>query len=233
METLDNLHLRTDWKLAADGLANTGATGPRAIAQRNIYADALCEFSIAPDLTQAAPQYANAYWYLQHGPRPDVSKFAKQYQFWIGREYKDAPQAIESEMQLQEDAIVHNMALQFRYRPLADSSIRWFRFHGKTGVAGTDYWEKLMPWNIFEPDRWHFVRAEYERTFAHDVVFRKLVLRDTEFLLNAVLPAYIAKDSERASYGPKFNNGFQLDLNGQQPPTAYKVYVKDMKVTLE
>jgi hypothetical protein len=253
MEILDNLHLRDDWKRAADGLANSGATGPRAIGKRIIHADALVEFSIAPDLTQADSRYANEYWYIEHGPRPDATYFVENLSLWIPKEHKDAPQAIELDMQHQEDSVVSNMALQFRYRPATDPSLRWFRFHGLsrwkdfrgTLVEGEvrDWWEKLLPWVPFEGDQWYFIRAEYERTDSHDVVFRKLVLRDTEIKLDVVLPAYHARDdrfhitsgkSERQHYATnKFNTALQLDLNGNTPPTAYKVYVKDMRVELE
>jgi hypothetical protein len=258
MEALDNLHLRTDWKVAQPGLANSGATGANADGKCLVHADALTEFSIAPDLTQPDSRYANEYWYLEHGPRPNASKVAYEMQLWIPKEYADAPQAIELDMQLQEDSVVHNMALQFRYRPTTDQSLRWFRHHGLPqwkDAAGVlqeaekrDWWEKLFSWVPFEGDRWHFIRAEYERTYGHDVVFSKLVVRDTEYLPakvtpNAVLPAYFGRDdkfhrtsgkSERQHYATnKFNSAFQLDLNGLQPPTAYKVYVKDMRVTLE
>jgi hypothetical protein len=242
METLDNLHLRTDWKVAQPGLANSGASGPDADGKMVIHADAVAEFSIAPieGTWQKFPgRSANEYFYLEHGPRPNASKVTCEMRKWIPKQYVDAPQAIEWDMQLQEDS--------------TDWSLRWFRHHGLPqwkDAAGVlqeaekrDWWEKLLPWVPFEGDQWYFIRAEYERTYGHDVIFRKLVIRDTEYKLDALLPAYFGRDdkfhrtsgkSERQHYATnKFNSAFQLDLNGLQPPTAYKVYVKDMRVTLE
>jgi hypothetical protein len=261
MEKLSNLHLRNDWKVAQPGLANSGASGGNADGRMRIHADRVTEFSIAPDLGQLdpvtgqpGPRWANEYWYLEHGARPNASKFAYELKLWVPKEHVNSPQAIELDTQLQEDSIVFNMALQFRFKPSTDSSLRWFRHHGlpqwkdAVGVLyeaeKREWWERLFPeaWVPFEGDKWYFIRAEYERAFSNDVIFRKLVLRDTEYKIDAVLPAYHARDdrfhrtsgkSERQHYATnKYNTALQLDLNGNTPPTAYSVYVDAMNVEI-
>jgi hypothetical protein len=225
-ELIADLQARNDWKLAGDGLANTGATGKNALATRVPITNRLMKFGVAPDLSLADPRWCNAYWYLEHGPRPEAHVFAYDVELWMPPEYMDAPQAIELDMQKQEDSIVYNMALQVLVRPT--KALRWFRFNG----PGAGEWLNLPIDPIETPvaglvPGWNQISAVYEITYGHEIVFQQLVFNDQSWDLGVRLPAYIPPDQYRDKYKTnKFNTAFQLDLNGKLPaPTAYHVFM--------
>jgi hypothetical protein len=229
-EGIHELQARTDWKLAGEGLANTGAKGRNALTTMEHLTDRLTKITCAPDLTlpELDRRWTNCYWYLQHGPRPESSLFNYDVEFWMPPELVEAPQGIELDMQKQEDSIVYNMALQLLNRPI--KGLRWYKF------GGADAGWVTIPGTMFEgfAPGWNHAEATYEITNSNDVLLQALAVNGNKWEPAVKLPAFIPPDALRAKYStPKFNTALQLDLNGVLPiPTAYHIFLGEASVSI-
>jgi hypothetical protein len=222
MYEANRLELRSDW-IAAEVVGNTGATGSRASHNRLVHADSLAEFSIAPDMTQTKPQYANMYWYIKHGDMPQLSKYTYLFDIYIPKIYETAPQAIEFEVQQQVGGFVYNFAWQFPYKE--DGELRTFIFNG----PGNGQWVNSgVPFLGLKGGEWHHIVTNFRRTLSMTTVHESIQINKEVHLVNIERLAYRATDAQLSKYSNKLNTAFQLDLDGKITPTAYKVYIKNM-----
>jgi hypothetical protein len=161
--------------------------------------------------------YANAYWYYRHDPLSKPLKSLRyEFDVYIPSGLQSAPQAIEFECQERLNGYIYNFAWQ------ADYPANQWRVFNYT-LARWEY--SGIPLQHFSPGTWHHIVAEYHNDAATHITYHDALTVD-----GVRHPLSIKHAATRTALGNEFTNGFQLDLNGV--PTAYKVYVDNMKITI-
>lgn len=209
----------TGW-LTCGACGNTGATG------------ALANYSMTRGITTPSEDgsssqfsisgrnpYVNGYWHIPHPPiTSQINALAYSFDIFIPAGNENAPQAIEFECQQILNGWIYNFAWQANY-----SGGTWRIFN-----YGTSAWEDTgIPLTKFTPNTWHHIVAVY-----HNDVQKHLVFHDGLFVdgvPHVVNRVHSAKYT--GNFTPQFTNAFQLDTDSR--PTAYSVYVDNMRVTVQ
>jgi Bacterial Ig domain len=160
--------------------------------------------------------YADAYWYYRHDPLSKPLKSLRyEFDLYIPSGLQSAPQAIEFECQERLNGYIYNFGWQADYPA---NQWRVFNYTLKR-------WEYSgIPFQHFSPGTWHHIVAEY-----HNDAVTHTTYHDALTVDGVRYPLSIKHAATSTSAGNEFTNAFQLDLNGV--PTAYKVYVDNMKIT--
>ena len=160
--------------------------------------------------------YANAYWYFRHTALSKPFKSLRyEFDLYIPSGFQSAPQAIEFECQQRLNGYAYNFAWQADYPA---NQWRVFNFTLRR-------WEYSgIPLQHFSPGTWHHVVAEY-----HNDAVTHTTYHDALTVDGVRHPLSLKHAATTTTAGNEFTNAFQLDLNGV--PTAYKVFVDNMKIT--
>ena len=214
----DEVQQMTGWQTCG-ACGNIGGTGtaPTYSMVRGITLPALSGSSAQFNIG-GGTRYANAYWFLEHpAMSTGISSLRYEFDIYIPAGLENAPQAIEFECQQRLNGFLYNFAWQAAY---ADGN-QWRVFNYNTKL-----WENAgVPVQRFSPNTWHHVVAEYHNNSAtHTTYHDALTIDGVRF------PLSIAHPATPAAAGNEFTNGFQLDLN--VVPTAFQVFVDNMKVTI-
>jgi hypothetical protein len=213
----DEVQQWTGW-LTCGTCGNPGAGGVLATYSmiRGISFPTLSGSSAEFTIGGNAP-YANAYWYYRHQPiSAAVKSLRYEFDLYVPAASQNAPQAIEFECQQRLDGYVYNFAWQAEY---AGSQWRVFNYTAQ-------HWENSgIALQRFSPDTWHHIVAEYHNDAGtHTTYHDALTIDGVRYPLSITHPA------TPTTAGDEFTNAFQLDLNSG--PTAFQVYVDNMRITL-
>lgn len=219
----------TPWNQCLNGCGDIGGTGPQPQSSQGVVSSpsedgSAHQFSIGGDLA-----FANSYWYVQRTPSTTppsppgiVTLQSYSFDLLIPSGQENAPQAIEWETQQQYKGVVYNTGWQADYADSGDPTkmiIRTFQW-------GASVWYStgiLLP--RFTPDTFHHIQVD-ERVSGKTIYFEDIIVDGTKYVpTNPSGASHQAVDAG-AGFDDKFNNAFQLDLNGT--PTPFEVFIDNM-----
>jgi hypothetical protein len=164
--------------------------------------------------------FDNAYWYIKYHNLTEPNYFVQHIKMRLnGSANRAAARAIEIECQLVRDHLMFNMAWQADF---ADGG-KWRTF-SKTDHAWHDSGITFDP-TIFDGNAWVELEAIFQLT-ASTVTHVSLSINGTVNTVNITRPAVVTTDHDYTS------TAFQLDEDGNTPPTPYDCEVEDWSVKM-
>lgn len=213
---IDNIQ-QNNW-LTCGACGNDGGTGPIANYSATTGISSPSEDGMSTQFSIAASvPFTNGYFYQLHNAANDhFALLTYEFDLFVPSGSENAPQAIEFQCQQQLDGWIYNFAWQADY---AHGIWRIFNY-------GTQQWEPSgLSLQAFSPGTWHHVMAEYHNdTSSHSVFHDALTVDGVRTPVNIRHDAFFANSSS-----DKLSNAIQLDSNNV--PSAYSVYVDKMKIT--
>lgn len=206
------LNQRNDW-IQPSNAGDTGGSDPtKPNGTFTFTPGAVGVFS-----AQGGYPYNNGYWYIK---TKDIS--TNRAILMLDVMYPDAEaviasQAIEFELQMSLNGFVYNMAWQCPVR--SAGFWRTFDYTNRKWVATN------LESTTFTPGKWYSIAAEFSLdTINHTTMHVGLTINGIPYVIGVTRAATPKVQSNYLSVG------FQLDSNSKNPPTPYKVSVRNMHI---
>ncbi len=214
-KVINRIEESSDWQTCGD-CGNDGGSGAKAkFNMTRGITNPTIDGSSTEFWVGGSHPFKNAYWFIEHhdSPTKRLSYLRYEFDLYIPSESANAPQAIEFECQQKADGYTYNFAWQADY---ADRAWRVYDFKEKR-------WQRTgLAFAGLAPNRWHHIIADFHTESG-------LVVHDALTVDGELHIVGIRQAAKRSGSGHYLTNAFQLDLN--ENPTAYKVYVDNMSLT--
>jgi len=237
-----NLDDINPWDICGSGCGNTGGSGSQPVTSQNVVSSpsedgSAHQFSIGGGSSQP---FTNAYWFINRTPSSNppspsgvVTTQSYSFDLLIPSGEQNAPQAIEWETHQQFNGVVYNTGWQANYADSGDPTkmrMRTFQWNTSPQQPNTPNlgWHDtgiLIP--RFSPDTFHHVQVD-EHVSGSTIFFDDIIVDGIKYT-----PTNTSGQSHQAinagsGFGDKFNNAFQLDMNGSATP--FEVFIDNMNL---